>query len=318
MIQKIRKAIFGSKDHPLKIGDIEIPCYVLDDGTRALSQRGLQGAIGMSMSGGTSGAHRMARFIEYLQKKASDNNMLTTRIERNLMSLFERINKPIIFKRLTGGNAYGYEATILPELCDFILECHNAGLLLNQQEAIAQAAKILQTAFAKIGIIALIDAATGYEKVRPREELALLLRAYISDELLPWAKRFPDSFYREMFRLRGWTYPYEAAIKGGSPKGPRYAGKLTNKLVYDKLPSGIAEELKRKLPHDEKWQRDAKLHQALTLDIGNPHLEKQVAIVTTLMKISPNWRKFEQHFKRAFPEAQGEMFEPDDDIDDKD
>lgn len=98
MEEKIRKAIFGSKDRPLKIGDIEIPCYVLDDGTRVLSQRGLQSAIGMSMSGGTSGAHRMARFVEVLQKKASNNDSLTVRIEESLSNLFKKVNEPIIFR----------------------------------------------------------------------------------------------------------------------------------------------------------------------------------------------------------------------------
>ena len=34
-------------DHPLHIGDVDIPCYVLEDGTRVLSQRGLIAGLGM-------------------------------------------------------------------------------------------------------------------------------------------------------------------------------------------------------------------------------------------------------------------------------
>jgi len=79
-------------------------------------------------------------------------------------------------------------------------------------------------------------------------------------------------------------------------------------LVYEQLPSGVLHDLERKNPPDEKWQRKHKHHQWLTQDIGNPHLEKQVAIVITLMKISSDWRKFKRNFVTAFPE-QGQQLE---------
>jgi len=114
-------------------------------------------------------------------------------------------------------------------------------------------------------------------------------------------------FYKEMFRLWGWKFQPKA--DKGAPRGPRYAVKLTKKLVYEQLPPGVIEELERVNPADEKWQRKHKHSQFLTEDIGNPHLEKQVAITTTLMKISPNKRIFERHFARAFPSGpeQGEF-----------
>src|ERR1700730_2848745 len=59
----VRQATHGSDDHPLKIGDIEIPCYVLEDDTRVLSQRGLQGGLGMSLGGGRAGEQRVAVFL---------------------------------------------------------------------------------------------------------------------------------------------------------------------------------------------------------------------------------------------------------------
>ena len=93
----------------------------------------------------------------------------------------------------------------------------------------------------------------------------------------------------------------------GAPRGPRYAGKLTNELVYDKLPPSVLEELKRLNPSNKKYQRKDRLHQRLTEGIGNNHLEKQVAVVTTLMKISPNKRTFKRHFERAFPKGPQQM-----------
>jgi len=109
--RKVPQAICGSPDRPLKIGDIEIPCYVLDDGSRVLSQRGLQTGLGMSGSGGTrgsSGEHRMARFVASLALRGIDVKDLTA-----------RITVPIVFQPPGGGKtAYGYEATVLPDLCD--------------------------------------------------------------------------------------------------------------------------------------------------------------------------------------------------------
>ena len=51
--KEIHKAIFGSPDKPLNIGGVEIQCYVLDNGERVISGRGLQDfIIGTRASGG--------------------------------------------------------------------------------------------------------------------------------------------------------------------------------------------------------------------------------------------------------------------------
>src|SRR5207247_2484783 len=68
-VPRLPRAVYGSPDRPLRIGEIEIPCYVLEDGRRVLSKRGMQSGVGMSTSGGTSGAHRMVRFLEALEAK---------------------------------------------------------------------------------------------------------------------------------------------------------------------------------------------------------------------------------------------------------
>jgi len=65
------------------------------------------------------------------------------------------------------------------------------------------------------------------------------------------------------------------------------------------LPQPVIREFER--PPDEKWQRKHKHHQWLTNNIGDPHLEKQVAVVTILIKTSSNWTAFKRTFARAFP-----------------
>ena len=117
-------------------------------------------------------------------------------------------------------------------------------LLLPSQEPIAIQAGILLGGLAEVGIVALVDAATGYEKVRARDELQKILAAYIAPELLPWAKRFPDSYYEHLHRVRGWQY------KPGSNARTAYIGKLTNALIYQQLPAGVIDELRAKNPRD--------------------------------------------------------------------
>ena len=53
---------------------------------------------------------------------------------------------------------------------------------------------------------------------------------------------------------------------------------------YEKLPEGVLDKLREKNPVTVEGRRRHKHHQFLTKDIGNPHLEKQVVAVTTLMR----------------------------------
>ena len=158
-------------------------------------------------------------------------------------------------------------------------------------------------ALADIGLIALVDEATGYQQFRARDDLQRILAAYISPELLPWAKRFPDTFYEELHRVRGWKYRPETSARTA------YIGKLTKALIYDPLPPGVIQDLEAKNPYvHEKKRRKHLHHQLLTPGIGHPHLEKQIVSVTTLLRVSDNWKEFSRHFSRAFPPGADDLF----------
>ncbi len=118
-IKKLPRATHGAADKPLVIGDIEITCYVLEDGRRVLAQRGLQQGIGLSQGGGHTGARRIAEFLARLEKKGIFIN-----------DLIARANSPIRFVPPHGGNpADGYDATILPDICAAIIAADQSGAL---------------------------------------------------------------------------------------------------------------------------------------------------------------------------------------------
>lgn len=80
-------------------------------------------------------------------------------------------------------------------MCDLYLRARRDGALTESQLPLAVQAEILQSAFARVGIAAVIDEATGYQKVRGNDALRLLLGRYIADGLRKWLNTFPDSFF---------------------------------------------------------------------------------------------------------------------------
>ena len=63
-LTKVPEVTHGSPDHPLRIGEIEIPCYVLNDQRRVLVQGGMMNAVDMSQgTAGRGGGDRLSRFL---------------------------------------------------------------------------------------------------------------------------------------------------------------------------------------------------------------------------------------------------------------
>jgi P63C domain len=115
------------------------------------------------------------------------------------------LSAPLVYQ--SGANiAYGFEAQLLPQICDVWLKARDANALTKIQMPVAQRVDILMRGLAHVGIIALVDEATGYQNVRARTALEEILEAFVAKEFRKWAKRFPDDFYKEICRLRNWKY----------------------------------------------------------------------------------------------------------------
>lgn len=148
---------------------------------------------------------------------------------------------------------------------------------------------------ARVGIIALVDEATGYQELRAKNALAQILEAFIDRELQAWIQTFPEDFYREMFRLRGLEYP------NATVKRPQYFGHLTNDVVYKRLAPGVLDELKKVTPRDDAGRRKHKYFQRLTTNVGYPKLREHLGSVVTLMKLSEDWQDFMHKLERIHP-----------------
>ena len=283
MSKKPLKVIAGTPDHPLVIGDIEIPCYVLEDETRVLTQRGLFYGIGAKRGGGIGGAE-MPRIM------ASKN--ISPFISKELAAA---LTNPIEFQPPGGGRtAYGYPATLLVDICNVYLIAREANALLQSQMHIADQAEIIVRGLATVGIISLVDDATGYRFIREQRALATILERFIAKELRPWTKTFPYEFYELIYKLKGWSGP-------DGHKRPPLIGLYTNQIVYERLAPGVLDELKRRTPRLPSGNRPHKFFQWFTPDVGHPKLKEHLIGVMALMRASPNWTAFKRNLKRSYP-----------------
>lgn len=279
----------------VNIGAAEIPCAVLDNGIRVLTEHGITTALG-SRSGASKRLKKSSAeagpLIPIFLAPQNVREFITPELEDGLL-------KPITYRY--GRQVFvGYDARVLRAICEVWLDARRAKKLQDQQLDRAYKAELLIRGLADVAIWALVDEATGYQEERDKGELQRILAAYISPSLLPWSEKFPRDFFREMFRVFGWPWPVGNGGAYPGPVGPRYAGKLIRQIIYNNLPPGVLEELEKRNPRDAKWQRKNRMGQLLSEQIGHPHVEKLVAVITTLFEISDNKEDFWRHYRRKF------------------
>jgi hypothetical protein len=277
----------------VQIGEALIDCAVLPDGTRVLSQRGVGRALGRSFGGSDwksqedgddSGAGNLPFF---LMAKA-----LNPFISNELLVL---VTQPRPYRHSKGGGvALGVDATALPKICDVWLKAREAVALTKPQLVVAQKAETLMRGLAHVGIVALVDEATGYQEIRDKVALQAFLQKFIRAELAAWVQRFPGEFFSELYRLRRWK-------PSSSSRRPGVVGLYIRDLVYERLGPGVIEELERKNPSDGRGQRKQRHHQWLSDDVGHPALSQHMYALIGFMRAEDDWPTFKHRFDRAFP-----------------
>lgn len=292
-------AINEASEHPIleathfgeiRIGDMELPCAVLADGTRLLTERGMSAALGRTRSG--SHWQKKREHGAFMPLYLTSSNLLPF-ISNDLN---KALNERVLYRATRGGRlVYGIRATALPEICDVYLKAREAEALWKPQISVAQKAEIIMRGLAHIGIIALVDEATGYQEVRGRSALEAILNKYLQDELRKWTKTFPDEYFHQIFRLRGWTYPEIPTARPGA------ISAYTNDFIYSRLAPGILDELQKRNPTDGHGNRKHKLFQHLSDDHGDPRLREHLNAVIVLMKASTTWDQFKRLIDRGMP-----------------
>lgn len=281
--------IVGGFSGTLNLAGAKLPCAVIEGPNgiqRIFTETGITNAILGSRSGASKrlkkaaeadGAHLPLFLAPGQLKPFIDNDLLDGPL------------KPIDY--LDGDRKVrGYDASVITAVCNVWLKAREKGALQKQQLAKAQQAEILIRALADTAVAALIDEATGYQAERPRDALQQYLEMIVRKELAVWAKKFPDEFYENIYRLRGWPWTGMSKNRYSAVAG------YTRDLVYERMAPGLLKELEEKSPKDEKGQRDNKLHQWLSGDVGDPMLASHLQSLLTLQRLAIangwGWQKF--------------------------
>jgi hypothetical protein len=291
--QKAAQARWGSgaktvevlAEGPVSLGGQDVPAFVLSDETRVLARAAFVRAIGRQ--GKVKGGRKYDQELQIPVFLAANNlkPFITSEIERN--------SKPVVFS-WGGTEMIGYKAEFLLDVCNVFLDAERLGALRANQKHIADQCRILQRSFAKLGVVGLVDEATGYQRLRSHDALSKLLEQYVEKEIQQWVKTFPDAFYEQLFRLRDLD-------PGANTNRPAYFGHLTNDIVYDRIAPKLRDELKNTVPKNNAGRPKYHLHRHLTPDLGHPKLREHIASVVTIMRLSATWDDFRAKLDSIHP-----------------
>jgi hypothetical protein len=274
----------------IRIGELEIPCGVLEDGVRVLSERGVMKALGVHRGGS---AHKRAK--QEAEKGGGFMPLFLAQINLKPfidLELAEVVQNPIWYRPTTGPNTgilhKGVRADLLPKICNVWLKARDAGVIRGVRQIVVVAnADIINRGLAEVGITALVDEATGFQDVRARDALAKILERFVAKEIQPYLSAFPLDFFRELCRLKNVAFREDMRL-------PPYFGRLVNSLVYCRLAPGVLAELQRVNPVTESGRRKTKNYKLLTPTVGHPKLLQLLGSEVTLMRMSATWDEFKE------------------------
>lgn len=264
--------------------DISIPCAVLEDGTRLLTQQGFLKAIGRARSAKGGQGSTVEGVIPFLAAK---------NLQPFVSDELRAAAVPVEFRTDKGTKAYGFHAELLPQVSEVYLSARDAGVLHSSQLAVAKACDIVTRGLARVGIIALVDEATGYQEIRDRDALQAILKKYVDGKLYEWTKTFPTEFFKEIFRLKEWEW--------NAGKMPGVVGKYINDLIYDRITPDLLIELKKQNPKNDRGNRRYRHHQLLSRDLGHPELTLRINQILGMAYACENWDQFYFSVQRKFP-----------------
>lgn len=275
------------------LGGRPIACAVLQNGTRIITQGAFLQALGRveRPRAGTGILSTVDELPSFLQAE-----VLKPFISSDLV----QSTTPLFYKSILGARSVGYDARLLPMVAEVYLRFRDAELANNgkvpaRYQRMIAAADILMRALANVGIIALVDEATGFQRDRASDALAKILEAFIAKELQPYVRMFPQAFYEQLFRLRGLDFPRDTV------KRPQYFGHLTNDIIYRRLAPGILDELRRVTPRRPDGRLKHGFPRRLTEDFGHPKLRELLISTVTIMKLSSDYADFIDKLDQIHP-----------------
>ena len=269
--KKIPRAQFAGT---LQVGDSSLPCYVLEGGQRIFSTRGILESLGYKANANPQGVFHASTIQPYMLAAGDPFDS-----EQVVEFITDR-----------GSRARGFDVEKFMDICHVYSEALEGGGLTGRNLEAAMKANAIIRACSKIGIIALVDEATGYQYARAENALQFKLKLYLAEEMRQWEKTFPDDLWIEFARLTQWD---------GQPtkNRPRYWGYLVMDLIYRYLDPEIAKYIKENKPKPQKGQN---YHQWFNADIGMKRLIEHINRVIGMAQGCDTMHELKQKMHRRY------------------
>jgi hypothetical protein len=260
---------------------IDVDCYVLDDErkTAVISQSGMGQALGLP-----EGGSAFPRFI------ATKIMMETVGAE-----IRHKLENPIKFQWGTGGAGspppsviYGFDATILIDICNAIIAASAAGKL--KRPRVTAQARIILTASGKSGIQRLVYDLAGYSPTA--EEAINAFKLYVLEEAKKYESEFPNELYFQWHRL------YDLAVPDrGKPW--QFKHLTVNHVYYPLAKSNGKLLILLRALRARGGDRQKKLFQFLN-DVGARALRMQLGRILEMAESSGDRHTYEHKIQERF------------------
>lgn len=281
----------------LNLGPIKVRCAVLENKQRVISQREVVKAITGHAKGGLDRYLKPQNLQEYVPLKFKGHSL-----------------DQATFKYLSTNKQEGqaFIATDIVDFLDMYLQARKDKKLLPSQYHLADQAEAIVRALAKTGIIALIDEATGYEKIRETGELIkffkeTMVRETASDRTREFEER---GVFTGLYKI------YKLPRKKDKPwQHPQFFANFFIKYIYKPLDSIITNKqvksngiMLRLLKEKKNLNSGSVLYQFIH-EVGEAKFFEHVAQVSNLMKLANNKKEFDRLFEISFGDViQDDLF----------
>lgn len=270
--KKIPRALFSGT---IEIGEHSLPAYVLEDETRVFSTRGMLTSLGYKENSNANEVFNSKTLKPYMLAHGNPYS-----------------DKAVIeFRTDLGVKARGYDVEKFLDVCQAISEAFDRGELKGRNALAGLQANAILRATSKVGIIALVDEATGYQYVRQENALQFKLKLYLAEEMRAWEKTFPDLLWIQFAKLTG----YEG---DATKRRPRYWGYLVMEYIYRSLEPDVANYIKENKPPARKGRN---YHQYYNEEYGvkalTDHINQVIGVARACDSLDEFKKRMDYEFK---------------------
>lgn len=248
-----------------------IDCYVLDDGRRVLSQRGIvRQIVGHDKTG------YIDRYLDAVTDAEAKKGLAHN-----------------AFEFLSGGGTrcIGREAKDVAAMANVFVVAALEGRLAPEQMHMAVNANRILAALATIALEALVDEVTGYQEERSKDFLQDRLALLVQDDPAAYKKLWTSSLVRTLCRTFRVAHDPSVGF-------PIFLTGIAGKLYDMILTSDVVDAVREKDPH----ANGVKYFQHLT-ERGRAVLASELSVVETLAIQSANkdefWSKVRNRYEGA-------------------